>query len=324
MRCHLWILLLGLSFGQLAGTAWAGKYKLKDGTVLSGEPVESTFSNKGLILKQDAGDKPYSRRIAWEEFTQEALLELRKIPKAERFVQYFVEPPPEVLEAEMQREVEKVKKPPIVLKASSSPGRPYAGTGKVAAFFSGGGLILLLLMYAANLYAAYEISRYRNWPIAVVCGASAVVPFFAPLVFVSLPTRVIREREEEEEETEEAVDEAFDPLAELVPEQVEVVPVEQPKPIPPTQSFKRGEFNLNRRFIETKFAGFFRIIPSEAEKDLNLVLKTARGEFVGKRVLRITNEELCLQIPSGAGTVDEVVPLNDIFEIQIRHKDATD
>ncbi|MBI3191060.1 MAG: hypothetical protein HYZ36_00220, partial [Pedosphaera parvula] len=123
---------------------------------------------------------------------------------------------------------------------------------------------------------------------------------------------------------EETGEEAGDPLEELAPEQVEVVPVEQSKPIPPTQSFKRGEFNLNRRFIETKFAGFFRVIPSEAEKDMNLIMKTARGEFIGKRVLRITNEELCLQVPSGGGTVDEVIPIVDIFEIQIRHKDAQD
>ena len=324
MRNHLWPLLLLLFCGQLAGTAWAAKYKLKDGTVLSGEPMENTFTTKGLILKYDSGDRAYSTRMPWEAFSQEALQEIHaKYPKSAKFVEFLIEMPAEALTEDLLKEVEKAKKPPIVLKESKSPGRPYEGTGILGAFFSGGGFLLLLLMYGANLYAAYEIGMYRNWPTMVICGASAAVPFIAPLVFLSMPTRVVRKpEEEEEEEQEEEGEEAPDPLAELAPEQVEVVPVEQPKPLPPTQSFKRGEFNLNRRFIETKFAGFFRVIPSEAERDMNLVLKTARGEFIGKRVLRITNEELCFQIPSGAGTVDEVIPLIDIFEIQIRHKDA--
>ncbi|MCZ7640764.1 MAG: hypothetical protein M5U12_34740 [Verrucomicrobia bacterium] len=44
------------------------------------------------------------------------------------------------------------------------------------------------MLYAANLLAAYEIARYRNRPVAVVCGLSALLPLLGPLIFLASPT----------------------------------------------------------------------------------------------------------------------------------------
>jgi len=42
------------------------------------------------------------------------------------------------------------------------------------------GLLILLVLYGANLLAAYDIARYRNRPVAVVCGLSALLRWSAP------------------------------------------------------------------------------------------------------------------------------------------------
>jgi hypothetical protein len=92
--------------------------------------------------------------------------------------------------------------------------------------------------------------------------------------------------------------------------------------VPEPIIFARGEYSFNRRFFETKFPGFFRAIRAEAEKDLVLLLKTSRGDFVGRRVTRITPNELYLQIFNNDATADEMIPFNEVMEVQIRHKDA--
>jgi hypothetical protein len=92
--------------------------------------------------------------------------------------------------------------------------------------------------------------------------------------------------------------------------------------LPEPVIFQRGDFSFNRRFFETKFAGFFRVIPSEAEKDLVLVFKAARGEFVGRRISRITPNELALEIVKNNISAEEVIPFSEVAEVQIRHKDT--
>ena len=55
--------------------------------------------------------------------------------------------------------------------------------------------------------------------------------------------------------------------------------------------FQRGQFTFNRRFIETKFSGFFGIVRRDAEKDMILLIKSTRGEFPASR---ITRSHFCL------------------------------
>lgn len=99
-------------------------------------------------------------------------------------------------------------------------------------------------------------------------------------------------------------------------------PAAAPAPaLPAPIIFRRGDFSFNRRFFETKLASFFRLVPSEADKDMVLFMKTARGEFTGKRIVNITPNEMTLQTFKGTATANEVIPFNDVFEVQIRHKD---
>ena len=90
----------------------------------------------------------------------------------------------------------------------------------------------------------------------------------------------------------------------------------------PLQMYTRGEFTFNRRFFETKFPGFFRIVPSEAEKDLVIVIKAVRGEYVGKRISRISSNEMHIQLQSGNASAEVMIPFAEIQSVQIRHKDA--
>ena len=84
--------------------------------------------------------------------------------------------------------------------------------------------------------------------------------------------------------------------------------------------YKRGDFTFNRRFVETKFPGFFRVVPIEAEKDLVLAIRTNRNEYIAKRVGRISNNEMHVQLLRGG--IEQMVLFADILEFHIRHKDA--
>ena len=100
----------------------------------------------------------------------------------------------------------------------------------------------------------------------------------------------------------------------------DAAPAEPVKPAPVI--FKRGEFSFNRRFFETRFSGFFKVMPSEAEKHLVLVIKCAKGEFIGKRISKISATELSLQLfAAGGASSEEPILFNDIFEVQVRQKD---
>ena len=92
--------------------------------------------------------------------------------------------------------------------------------------------------------------------------------------------------------------------------------------LPPPTVYQRGQTTFNRRFFETKLSGFLRVIPSEAEKDMLIHIKSARGEYVGSRLSRVMPNELYLQISKGGASSDVIIPFNDISEVQIRHKDA--
>jgi hypothetical protein len=84
--------------------------------------------------------------------------------------------------------------------------------------------------------------------------------------------------------------------------------------------FKRGDYTFNRRFVETQFTGFFRVVPTEAEKDLVLVIRTTKNEYVGKRITRISSNEMFLQLLQQA-TKEVSIQFGEIAEIAIKHKD---
>jgi hypothetical protein len=99
------------------------------------------------------------------------------------------------------------------------------------------------------------------------------------------------------------------------------MPVFSQAELPAPVIYKRADFSFNRRFFETKLTGFFRVVLSEADKDLLVHIKSNRGDYVGKRIPRITQTELYLQIFKDDATADEMIPFTEIMEVQVRHKD---
>jgi hypothetical protein len=328
-------------FAAITGIVRAGTYTFTDGTTLSGEPI--AYSGPGVIIKSDTGVQP---RVPWSKFSQESLKLLRAEAKNPRDASYVVP-----FLDDVARERPKKKEMPI--KPVEPPTRPSGRTGFFAAFGSPLGLVLILLVYAANLLAAFEIAIYRNRPIEIVCGLSAVVPIVGPAIFLCLPALAPMESSDRplptEPEPYESSMEAEPPVSPTPspspgraagaatytpppppPQQRSSFPFSQQQPpaaaesaAPKTITFERAHFTFNRRFFETKVPGFFRIVPSEAEKDLVLAIKSARGDFVGKRISSITQTDLTLQIFKEEVSADEKIPFNEIQEVQVRHKDVT-
>jgi hypothetical protein len=205
-------------------------------------------------------------------------------------------------------------------------------------FSSSVGAFVLLLLYAANIYAAYEISIFRARPFALVCGVSAVVPLIGPVLFLALPTAVKPSEKEEAQATEAAPAQTFnvpkaaggesadEAAAEAQPggglriahTESNVGASEKFK----TQAFQRGAFTFNRRFFETKFPGFFGVIRREAEKDLVMTIKSARGEYICQRVTRIAANDVHVQVQKGQASEEVMIPFSEIQEIQLKHKDG--
>jgi hypothetical protein len=84
--------------------------------------------------------------------------------------------------------------------------------------------------------------------------------------------------------------------------------------------YNRSNTTFDRRFFETKFTGFFRVVPAENEKDLVLVVKAAKSEYIARRISRISMGEMHLQLQRGGTEVS--VPFGEIMEVSVRNKDA--
>jgi hypothetical protein len=97
---------------------------------------------------------------------------------------------------------------------------------------------------------------------------------------------------------------------------------EQKPALPPTTTYQRGQFTFNRRFIETKFPGFFGVVRRDADRDMVLVIKSTRGEYDGQRISRIAANDLHLQVRRGHASEEVMIPFVEIQEIRLRHKDA--
>jgi len=320
------VLVAFLLSGLAAESARAGEFKLMDGTTILGDV--STFNEDGVVFRLRTGG--FSDRYSWSKFSQDSLKELAQDPKAKDFAEPFIEIP--------RDERPRPQPKPVVLKEVARVELPAGRTTFFSSFTAPMGLLILAMLYAANLYAAYEIARFRNRPVAVVCGLAALVPLVGPLVFLASPT--LEEHAVEEagepppvEEVGPAVAAAGSPSGTTsrslgkvgVPPPMggtglKVAAVKGGETRAESRSFKRGDYTFNRRFIETQFSGFFRIVPSEAEKDMVLVVKTPKQEYIARRISRISASEMHIQ-PVQASSKEISISFGEIAEIQIRHKD---
>ena len=316
--------------GLLAGAAYAETYKLANGESLTGELLAGSETEAGVQIK--VADGKYEK-VPWGNFSQENLKKFAKVQKLEPLVAPFIE----------ETQEEKIKKTEPNIKQPLRLERPARQSLVGAMFSSGLGLFIVLVLYGANLYAGYEVSIFRARPAAMVCGVSAALPLIGPIIFLCLPTKMGPPAETwepaPEVAAEGAVVGAVNPmqaegaehpsalkLAETQPsEGVTVGHVEggaQKPAVPATTTYQRGQFTFNRRFIETKFPGFFGVIRRDADRDMVLVIKSTRGEYIGQRVSRIAANDLHLQVQRGHATEEIMIPFVEIQEIKLKHKDA--
>jgi hypothetical protein len=173
VRKLLWTVFSVWFCGLLVATG-AGTYPLADGTTVTGDVV--SFNDNGIIFRQD-GDK-YTDRVPWIKFSQDGLKQLAQNPKIAPFVDPFIETPPPTQSA----------KPAVQIQDMSQVrlSRPASGSLLGGLISSPLGLLVLLLIYAANIYAGYEIASFRTKPVGLVMGVAAVAPIVGPIIFLSM------------------------------------------------------------------------------------------------------------------------------------------
>ncbi len=320
-RYHL-ILLLWVS-ALLAGSALGDAFRLNNGETLNGEVLPTSANDQGVQVK--VGEGQY-QRVPWASFSQEDLKNFAKNAKMQAFVEPFIEPDP----------LAKIKKTEVNLQPPPRFEEPPRQSLLGAMFSSSVGVFILLVLYAAIIYAGYEVAVFRAQPPLLVCGLSAIpgLGFFAPIVFLSMPTKI--------KPSEPAVETVAEPTtaATAAAATDDVNPMhadgaqhpaslklahsdEGPKStLPETIVYQRGQYTFNRRFFETKFPGFFGVVRRDADKDMLILIKSARGEYAGQRISRIAANDLHLQVQRGHASEEVMIPFQEIQEIRVKHKDA--
>jgi hypothetical protein len=321
---------------------YGASYSLSSGEVINGDPFH--FDANGVVFRYPDGRT--SPRVAWTNFTEAALKDFAQNPKARNFVSGFLESPED--DVRVKKEIT-VKTPPRL-------DRPTARSAVGALFASPLGIALVALVYLANLYGAYEIGIYRRYPLAMVIGAAAILPFAAPIVFLCLPTRTEETPAEvapaaapetppqrsipsappprpaasytpparfsTPSQSREGGTAATEAPAEEAPAEEEAPPEPAAPKLPEPVVYRRGQTMFNRRFFETKLAGFLRMVPTDAEKDMVIQIKSSRGEFVGNRISKLQPDDLTLQYQKGTASSDVTIPFMEIQEVTVRHKNA--
>jgi len=301
-----WLIFLCLS----ALGASAASYELVGGATLTGEPISANA--QGLVVKREDGS--FAPRTAWTNFTQNALKQLSQNAKAKPFVDPLLETEEEITARKTAQD--------ITLKQVPRLPRPDLHSGFAGFFRSPLSLTLLILVYAANIYAGFEIALFRNYPIAAVCAAAAVLPVIGPVVFLCLPRYVPRVHQPAEEQLAEEHQEEHVVATEQVVEAAPAAAAQSANPgLPPPTVYQRGAFSFNRRFFETKMPGFLRMVPSDAEKDMVILVKSSRGEYLASRIAKLTPNEVCFHVSKGNASQDVMIPYTELAEVQVRHKD---
>lgn len=300
MRKILFIFSLWLAVVTL--TAKADTYPMADGGSVGGDIVK--FDDNGIMIHtpEDA-----FTNVPWARFSQDGLKLLSANPKIKQFSDPFILP------TEAERAAAPVIEIKEVDKRLKRPADPSLFGGLLK---SGVGLFVLFLIYAANLFAAYEISIVKARAAAQVMGVAAVLPIIGPVIFLIMPMW-----------TPPPVVEAApaDPAAPAVPGQkpgeVQIgeaswKPQEEKEKQPEAQVYARGKFTFNKRFIETRFAAYIGAADGEQAKKFGMEVRTMKEVLTIERIAQIGVAEVIFETPKGQVTVQ----LADIQEIKLNPK----
>lgn len=326
------LIVFTLWLAALTPALKADTVTLTDGTILSGDVIR--YDDNNLMLHE--GGDIYTN-IEWSWMSQDSLKQLGQDSKIAPLVAPFIEPTQPVHPPRPQEQLQSPEKLEMPAKTSVIGGL----------FGSSVGLFLVLLIYAANLYAGYEIALCSGRPAAAVVGLSAILPFAGPIIFLSLPSQSASATQAEA--PEEAPVEpapasppaaaASAPVAGSAPATAASAPVpaagstSEPHPEEihvtaaewtpaagvkaaklQTQSFPRGKFTFNKRFIETKFAVFLK----GASVETVLVVATAKDRYVVERIGQAGANDMQLICADR----EAVVTYGEIQEIQIKPRNA--
>lgn len=288
----LWLGAVVLGYG-------ADTYTLDGGGSVTGDVVK--FDDNGMMLHMD-GDT-YTN-VPWAHFSQDSLKQLYANAKMKGFVEPFIAPD----------ESARPPKPEIQVNPVTRMDRPANPSIFGGLFKSGLGLFILLLIYAANLYAAFEISIVKARSAAQVMGLSAVLPIIGPVIFLIMPMYVYVPPPETP---------APDAAPAHVPgkktqEQIQIAEAswkqqEEREKKPEPQIFARGKFTFNKRFLETRFAPWLGAADGEQAKKFSMELRTVKDVFNVERIAQVGATEIILEVPTGQVTV----ALADIQEIKL-------
>ena len=179
--CLGWLLC-----GLLAGVARADTFQLNDGSTLTGDVV--SYDENSLRVRLPDGN--YSNPVGWTNFSQADLKKFAQDPKMEKFASQYVE----------VTEEQRIQKTEVTVTQPHRLKHPASSSLFGAMLSSSVGLFVIVLLYAAGIYAAYEVALFRRRPPALVCGMAAIpgLGFLSPIIFLSVPTQA-RAGEEEVE-----------------------------------------------------------------------------------------------------------------------------
>jgi hypothetical protein len=301
------LILLSLWLGLTANVFAAETLSLTDGTSVSGDIVK--FDDNGVMIHTTAD--AYTT-LPWAKFSQEAFKQLAANPKIKPLVEPFIEP------TEADRPPKAEIKAPVVTRSIKSPDQLHPSLFG-GLLHSSLGCFILLVIYVANLYAAFEIAVVRGKPIGAVIGLSAVLPVIGPIFFLTQPIKA------PPTEAEAAVEGAASAPAPGSPEESiqiasaswQAAQEEQEKKALPPQVFARGKYTFNKRFIETKFAGFIGEPKGDA-KTHTMEIRTLRETYAVEQIMQVGATEAMLETPNGQVTV----PFADIQEVKLNPKPA--
>jgi hypothetical protein len=301
------LLLLSLWLGLATAVLAADTLTLTDGTTVSGDIIK--IDDSGLMFHTTT--ETYAT-VLWSKFTQDSLKQLSDNPKINKaYIEPFLDPTP----------ADHPSKPEIKANPVTRMDLPEHPSLFGGLLHSSLGLFILLVIYGANLYAAYEIAVVRGKSIGAAIGLSAVLPLIGPVIFLTQPIKADAPPEETGGEGLPGADPAA-PAPGSPAEEIQIVSAswqggapEEKKPQP--QVFARGKFTFNKRFVETKFAGFIGEPKGEA-LHFTMALKTLKAQLTVERIMQVTPNEVILETPNGQVTV----PFADILEVSLNPKTA--
>ncbi len=301
--------LFSLWLGLTAGAYAAETFALADGSSVSGDIVK--FDDHDAMIHTTADS--YTN-IVWPQFAQDALKHLAENPKLRAYALPFIEPTAAGRPAQPQVNIHPVERMALPAQPSILGGLVHSSLG----------LFILLVIYAANLYAAFEVAVVRGMSIGAVMGVSAVLPIAGPVIFLLQPVRAAGAAEEQPafEEPMPGGPAPGSPAPVPGQDDIQIVaaswhPSQEEKKQPQPQVFSRGKFTLNKRFIETKFAGFIGEPKGDA-KNFTMELKTLKDTLTVECIKQVGATEAILETSSGQITV----PYGDIQEIKLIPKPA--